>query len=383
VKRFLVLLLFVAGAVTWAVLAVPTNAAVVNGQVITQDQLNGDLTAYANSPDYQCYENSFSLVQAGIAQPVTVDGSGQTDPTKHPTATAQFVKGYLDSQIQQILITQLAAQRHVTVDAADLSLSRANFSKQVTTVMQDLGQTAEASLQQYSCGGTAQAPLKGATVVAHTDARIINQVVKTSAIFSNLEEVASGIGDTPADLESYFNAHQSEFDDTCFTVAQYTSQSAAEAARGTVYEGASFSTVATASGGGPAGCEALTQIASAAPNAHLTTLPLNTVSAPVQIGSAYYLLEFTKRTPVSFSEAQSVVQQTAQTLGHTRVQALLTAAEQHASVTLDPRYGVWGGAKSGVTSPVAPPATDVLNAAANAPTVTGSASPFAGSGQSG
>jgi hypothetical protein len=50
-KRFLVLLVVLAGGVAWAAFSVPSNAATVNGSAISQQDLNSDVSAKANSAD--------------------------------------------------------------------------------------------------------------------------------------------------------------------------------------------------------------------------------------------------------------------------------------------------------------------------------------------
>ena len=57
-KRFLVLLVVLAGGVAAAAFTVPSNAATVNGTSISQQDLNSDVNAIAHSTYYQCYLNS-------------------------------------------------------------------------------------------------------------------------------------------------------------------------------------------------------------------------------------------------------------------------------------------------------------------------------------
>ena len=48
-KRFLVLLVVLAGGLAWAAFSVPSNAATVNGSAISQQDLNSDVSAIAGS----------------------------------------------------------------------------------------------------------------------------------------------------------------------------------------------------------------------------------------------------------------------------------------------------------------------------------------------
>ena len=88
-KRFLVLLVVLAGGVAWAAFSIPSNAATVNGTNISQQDLNSDVSAIANSAYYQCYLNSeeyLSSEGSEEAPPVLGAGTGQY-AGDHPTAT--------------------------------------------------------------------------------------------------------------------------------------------------------------------------------------------------------------------------------------------------------------------------------------------------------
>ena len=121
-KRFLVLLVVLAGGVAWAAFSIPSNAATVNGTDISQQDLNSDVSAIANSAYYQCYLNSeeyLSSEGSEEAPPVLGAGTGQY-AGDHPTATTAFVASYLETEIGHELALQLAAERHVSVTPAGL-----------------------------------------------------------------------------------------------------------------------------------------------------------------------------------------------------------------------------------------------------------------------
>ena len=114
-KRLVVLLIVLAGGLAAAAFAIPSNAATVNGASISQQSLNSDLTAIANSPDYQCYLKAEQAIESnGEVKLPTVDGAGQTDTGgSHPTVTTTFADNYLDTEILHQLILELAAKDHV------------------------------------------------------------------------------------------------------------------------------------------------------------------------------------------------------------------------------------------------------------------------------
>ena len=111
-KRFLVLLVVLAGGVAWAAFSIPSNAATVNGTSISQADLNSDVSAIANSAYYQCYLNSEEYISSEgseEAPPVVGAGTGQY-AGDHPTATSAFVASYLETDIGHQLALQASAQ---------------------------------------------------------------------------------------------------------------------------------------------------------------------------------------------------------------------------------------------------------------------------------
>src|ERR1700722_1218768 len=112
-KRFLVLLVVLAGGLAWAAFSIPSNAATVNGSAISQHDLNSDVSAIASSLYHQCHPTSEEfLAPEGSAQapPVLGPGTGQY-AGDHPTATTAFVASYLETDIRHELALKLAADR--------------------------------------------------------------------------------------------------------------------------------------------------------------------------------------------------------------------------------------------------------------------------------
>ena len=363
VKRFLILLIVAAGGVAWASLAVPTNAAVVNGQVITQSQLSSDVSAIAGSSPYFCYLNAEAYEGSQGQQSLpSADGAGQaSEGGSHTASTSAFVASYLETAVGHQLIAQLAAQHHVHLSSADLSAARTVLEDQITGVEREVaGQPEGCSLSTD--------PITGDAVLKTLPTSFVDEQVRFIALVTTLEEDISGIGSTTADLQRYFSAHPKEFESTCFTVGAYSTETAAQAARASVYEGASFATLAQATGAGNQGCPIFYQIESELPTAtKLGKLPLNTVSAPVAYNGGYLLIEFTRQSPVTFSAAELAVKQAVEAAGASASQAVINRDELAAHVDLDPRYGVWHSSSAQVVLPPEPKVVDVLNAPANSP----------------
>jgi hypothetical protein len=381
VKRFIVLLVLVGGGLAAAAFAVPTNAAVVNGSAISQESFNSDVSAIAKSADYQCYLNSQEYLSSGGGQlvPVTGAGTGQ-NPGDHPTATTGFAATYLDTEIGHEIVLQLADQRHVTVTPADLVSAHTALTNQISSVMGQVAQTAQGTNPRFTCSVTGQ-PVSGTEVLASMPASFVNQEVEFVATVTALQEDLAGIGSSGADLQRYYEAHASRFDTACFTVAVYQTEAQATAAAATVASGTPFSQVASqAQQGGPQGCIVLSDIAADLPSdPTLVSLPTGTVSPPIDDNGTWLLLQITSRTPTSFARAKPSVSRSVQSLGTKATETALTAAERHASVSVDPRYGVWAPNQAVIAVPFTPEPTDILNASANEAQVASAAtSAFSG-----
>jgi hypothetical protein len=362
VKRLVVLLIVLAGGLAAAAFAVPTNAASVNGVAVSQQELNSDLSAISKSADYQCFLNAQELVgtQGQTALP-PVNGVGTPSGSDaHPTVTASFASNYLDTLIGHQLVLELAATQHLAVTPAELATAHTQLADQMTAIFGDVNGS------QYACGTVTQ-PATAAVALASMPSSFVNRNVQFDATVAVLEESEAGVGSTTADLQRYYAAHASEFDTTCFTVAEYTTQAAAQAAVASVAAGTPFSQVATqVANGGPQGCSILYGVASSLPaGSNLQTLPLGAVSNPIAVNSSYLLIQITKRTPTPFAKAQSEVEAAVQNAGATKARAAVNAAEKKASVSVDGRYGAWTPARALIVPPVSPIPGDVLNAAAN------------------
>jgi hypothetical protein len=385
VKRFLVLLVLLAGGLVAAALVIPTNAAVVNGATVSQQQLSSDVHAIAGSPDYQCYLNTQEYLQSegsSESAPVTGAGTGQ-NAGDNPTATTAFTSTYLETEIGHQLVDQLATQHGVTVSQSQLDTARKAYEAQITGQMSELAQTSEAENPAFSC--TTGQPLTGAEILATMPTSFVDRQVQYLANVAVLAEDLSGYGSSDAGLLRYYQSHLSSFDTACFTVAVFSTESDATAAQASVASGTAFSTVASGTqGGGPQGCAVISEVAANLPStAHLQTLALNTVSPPINDNGTYFLVEVTKRTPTDFSTVKALVTEAVEQAGGTKTQKAITAAERHSDININPQYGVWVPAPGQILVPLAPAVSDVPNAKANEPatassTSAASASPFSG-----
>jgi hypothetical protein len=386
-KRFLVLLVVLAGGLAWAAFSVPSNAATVNGSAISQQDLNSEVSAIANSAYYQCYLNSEEYLSSeGSEQAPSVLGAGTGQYAgDHPTATSAFVASYLETDIGHQLLLQLAGERNVHVTQSGLVTARSNLTGQISEVMSEILQTQEGQNVQYGCSLTGQA-LTGQQVLDSLPASFVDQQVQFVAEASALEEDQAGVGSSDTDLQNYFSAHSAQFDTACLTAAVFSSESAAQAGAAQVASGTPFATVAagtSASGGGALGCDVLSDLITKLPSdADLKSLATGVVSAPLDDNGTYVLLEITSRTPTAYSKAKTDVENAVQEAGATATQKSLTSVERRSSVSVNPQYGVWVPVNASVLTPFTPDPTDVLNASANVPAVP-AVSSASGAGASG
>jgi hypothetical protein len=377
VKRLLVLLLLVAGGLIAAALAVPTNAATVNGAAISQDALNSDVSAIASSPYYQCYANSQAYLESqgqSTLPPVVGASQGESGTGRHPTVTTAFVASYLDAQIGHELVQQLADHRGVVVTSSDLATARTNYENQINQVMSTMQQTPEAQNPRFTCGTS----LTATQVLASLPSSFVDRQVHYFATANALQEDLSGVGSTEADLQAYYEAHRSHFDTVCWTAAVYNSQAEATAALAQA-QTTPFAQVAQQApqGGGAEPCEPLPLIAQRLPSDFkLDELTTGTVSFPIDVGNGQYaLIQITSRTPTPYEKAAPLVQSAVLAAGATATQTAVRDTEKHAAISVDPRYGAWVPLAAQVLTPFTPEHADVLNPAANAPNAQAAAAP--------
>jgi hypothetical protein len=382
VKRLvglIVLLIVLGGGVAAAAFAVPSNAAVINGAVISQQTLNSDVSAIAASSDYQCYLNAETyLGSGGQAPPVTGAGTSQ-NAGDNPTATTAFTSSYLNNEIRDELIIQAAQRRGVTVSQAELTGARKTLTQEITGVMGEVLQTAQGQNVKFSCSVTGQ-PITGKDVLDSMPSSFVDQQVQLVANSTALAQDLGAGGTNTTDLERYYDAHRSKFDTVCYSAAAYPSEDAAKAAAASVASGTPFSQVATqAQQGGPQGCQSLSVLQSEVPSGtDISSLQAGAVSAPINDNGTWVLLQVTWRTPTPFAKAKSAVISAAQSAGGPAATTALRTLTRHSSVSVDPRYGEWVPNQAEVFPPFTPAPSDVLNAAANVS--TGSTAPTAPTG---
>jgi hypothetical protein len=376
VKRFLIVLVLLAGGLTWAALGVPTNAATVNGTTISQSHLDSDLSAIAKSPEYQCYlaAQEFQGTE-GQALPPPLSGAGQTEAGgTHSIVTTAFASQYLNAQIGQQVLFSLAAKRGIHATAKQVSAAEGRLRSQFEKVMKVAAQY-QADISACPPGLT----LTGKAVVDSMPSSFLDETARYDA--TGLLLINAALPSTTAYQMQYFDAHRSNFATVCFTVAEYSSESDAAMGYQQAAAGTPFAQVAESAGtgSGPQGCQDLYGIAEELSSVvNLLTLKDNVVTQPLSIGGAYLLLEITSRTPAKFAAVQTAVRDAVAGEANTVVEKSLQKSNSQANVSVNPRYGRWDPSSAEVAVPSTPSVGDVFNAVANDPLTTSSKAPTTG-----
>jgi hypothetical protein len=364
VKRLLVLILAVAAVVAVAAFTVPSNAASVNGTSISQQTLNRNLSAIAQSDGFQCYlYASQTLSGEAGAGTFPVEGVGVPAGTTNPsTFNASFVRYWLSELLNDQLVTQVVAAEHLTVTPADRAIGQVSLTRQIDAVIQS------AASAGVSC------PSTGAAILASLPATFREQLVQVAATQDVLLSHAAGYGLGTAGLTRYYTRHQTDFTKLCFSYVPFTSAAAASAARAKVAAGTSqtkgvaagtpLAKVGTVT---PIGCGIRVDATAELPSG-VASLPLGQVSQPVTLGNGQVgLFMLTSMTTPMFVTVRATVETEVLNAGEKRSTATLRAAARRADVTADPRYGRAAPGAVALLPPASPPPAFVLNPAANVP----------------
>jgi PPIC-type PPIASE domain len=359
-KALIALLVAVAAGVLAAALAIPNTAATINGTAMSQATLNEDLAAIANSPAYQCYLEASTLVASqGQSAGPPVQGVGGAG-----TYANNFVQTWLNTLINAEIFRQVAAARNVTVSQDQIDAARADYVASV-----------DSTLQQVS-GSQFQCPASGASTVASMPTGFVERQVAAQAAFEGLVASIPGYGVSPSDLTAYYDAHQSSFNTLCVSGIVVASQATATTVRNQIVAGTPFaqaaqqsSTDPTGAKGGVLGCFAPGEQGYSAYANALSGLKVGDVTQPIQGQSGYILLQLTSSTPNSLSSEAENVRHAILQAGSSEAGQLVQAAVRHATVTVDPQYGVWvsHGSNVGLFAPATPPLNTLISASANQP----------------
>lgn len=192
-------------------------------------------------------------------------------------------------------------------------------------------------------------------------------VADTEAIVA-LEAHLAGVTLDTAEVRSYYQSHQQSFVDACSSEILVASPVDAQAVLAQLGHGLSFAAAAkkysedtqTAANGGAVGCGTIAQYDQAfGPSfaSTVTSLALNTPSAPVTTSQGVAIIEVTSRTELPFAQAELTAADNQLQAGSARLNAVLARESSLAPVKVNPRYGTLqkvGGVLQVVPRSVAP-----------------------------
>ena len=325
-------------------------AAVVNGTVITQSQLNSELAAIsANKSDVASIEAGASS-NGGASLAITGAGPGTYGTT--------FASEVLRQEVLYALIAQELGRHHVTVSSYEMAAARSD----VPGALQGSGQT----------------PVQ----LSDFPRSYQNLLTLRQAQLEALEADLGGQQLTAASVAAYYATHQGAFFEACASRIEVASALAALAVESDLAKGASFATEAstkstdtqTSSQGGQLGCGSGLQFNSAFGAAFtnaVATTALNQPSPPVAGPNGYDIVEVSQRQPLPVAGAYSQIRQELTSAGGSALQSLLSVDVARADVTVDARYGTWSAKGINGTSGVIPPTAPVVRSDLAAPASAG------------
>jgi foldase protein PrsA len=340
VRRLLLLFIAAVTLLGAACGAVSPFAAIVNGQRVTQRDLDRELKAIKNNKDF---------VQALQAQGgVSVQGTGKG------TFDMAFVSRVLTRRIFFTLIHQQVEKRHIKIKAADLTAAR----------------------------NEAQTSFGGAATFAKFPRAYINEAIRTTAEISALQGKLGEGSATPEKIKAYYEANMAQFQETCLSHILVDDEAKAKDLKAQIDKGADFAELAkkeskdnqgagggSAAKGGSLDCISEEQSANFVPEfvAGYKDLPIGKVSDPVKSQFGYHLIKVTERKQQTLEDATADIKTK---LGADTQQAfndLITSSARKAKVRVNPRYGKFDTDQLTVVPPTAPPAAGTPTSVAGLP----------------
>ena len=294
------------------------HAASVNGDAITTDALEAELSAIQGNQRYR------EGVEQGLAQQglqMSVGGEGQG------TFDSAFVARLLSLNVYYQLLEQEVAQRGLQITSDDLETIRP---------------------QAINAVG-------GEEIFAAFPASFQDQLVRRQALSAKLRDAVTGEVD-PGRARQFYDENAAEFTGVCVShIFASKEQRGPDGARAHIDDlsrqlagGADFTVVAseqsddpTAAGqGGSLGCGGRGRFIPAFEEAAFA-LPVGQVSEPVESTVGFHLILVSERRTLPFEEVQGQVEQALQRRQIEEFGAFVDDLTCTAEIDVNPRYGNW------------------------------------------
>jgi foldase protein PrsA len=192
-------------------------------------------------------------------------------------------------------------------------------------------------------------------------------LVERNARATAVRTALSGLDISEAGLHKYYNEHQADFQQACLSHILVKTKDEATAIVAQIKAAPSvddkFAELAKAKStdsgsgakGGDLGCNPKGIFVPEFDQAAFS-LPLNTVSDPVQTQFGFHILLVKKRDTVAFDAARAQVKTALNTESQNSFRDFLGKAAGTAKVKVDPRYGTFEPGQTGAVPEVIPPA---------------------------
>lgn len=328
-------LLVAAAAVLAGCSTFETYAAEVNGERISQDDLNDELEAILDNEKY------LEDVDQGFAS----RGGERALGEGRDTFNTVFVAAVLDRQIGFELIHQEVVRRRIILTAAQ---------------RQDTERNLEESYGK---------DVFGAFPASYRDTLV--------RIFAEVAALTEALGQGSVDDEAvrtFYEENPDAFQQTCVRHILVDAQAKAAELKTRITGGEDFAAIAQAEStdnqvpngsaqqGGDLGCVARGSLVPDFEEAMDALLP-GQVSEPVQTQFGYHLIQVTERKTLSLEEATPQIRENLQSSQGDPVQQFVNEALSKAEIKVNPRYGTFvkDGPNPGVKAPKvldAPPPTE-------------------------
>lgn len=278
-------------------------AATVNGREIDRSEFERELGALRDNEQ----------LQAAGGEGLT--GSGRR------TVSAELTAGWLTALIYDALITAEFERRKLEVKKADREAAAAQLAT------------------QFGNPRVAQAfPDWFRTRVVERNTRAV--AVRTAV---------SGLDTSEAALRKYYEDHKADLEQACLSHILVETKEAADAVVARVKGGEDFAAVAKETSqdpgsgpkGGDLGCNAKSVPFVAEFKAAAFSLPVNTVSDPVQTQFGFHVLLVRERKTIPFEPVRSEVKTALNNESQGAFRTFLDKAARKAKVTMDARYGTF------------------------------------------
>jgi hypothetical protein len=353
-----IIALFIVSAVVAVLFGVYGSPAIrVQGQSVSNRELNAELTALNTTGALQCFFTALDPINFGAG-----GGAGTMSSTAASSWASLRVEG-------------MAVNDYMRGMYHPSSTDLAN----ATTALEDQ-MSAAATKNSMSCPGTtAQAISEMPAAMRHFE------ILAEANSIKLVSELNATIPLTTASLTAYYDSHKSSYDTLCISVALVAPQNvsiftAAEKAGASVSDLAkTYSTDSSAASGGSYGCvtpgtsayaSVRSDVAGESLNHFSTTPKYVTVS-----GSTFALyVAVTKRTTTPFASAESAVLSDVQSLNASTASTVKNMLLYRDAVAIAPSVGRWGLSSSGPA--VYAPAKPTISSAVATLLTTAATTPY-------